>query len=77
MAIRAAVRLPVRAGGAEVTSRGFPAKVRQEAEKLLDCEQYDNDDVMAALGRQVVDQYIGLKQKDGQAFGGPAREGAA
>ena len=36
---------------------------------MLDCEYYDNDEVMAALGRQVVDQYIGLwRQRDSDPF---------
>ncbi len=30
----------------------------------MDCKYYDNDEVMAQLGRQVVDQYIGFCEKE-------------
>jgi hypothetical protein len=32
----------------------------------VDCRYYDNDEVMASLGRQVVDQYIGLVARGGK-----------
>lgn len=36
----------------------------------LECEYYDNKEVMAKLGRDVVDQYIGFKEKWPDAFDG-------
>ena len=34
----------------------------------LDCEYYDNDEIMAALGRQVVDQYIAFSEPTSQFY---------
>jgi hypothetical protein len=44
----------------------------------MDCRYYDNDKVMAALGRQVIDMYIGMSttqgwtDKDRSELRGPA-----
>ena len=35
----------------------------------MDCPYYENDEVMAAFGRAVIDQYIGFRQK-GEKFEG-------
>jgi len=35
---------------------------------MLDCEHYDNDEIMAELGRQVVDQYIAFSSPDSVGY---------